>query len=281
MTSKKIAYLGIPGSFSHNAATRYFSDQETFLSYPGFSKVFEAVSSGSCAAGLVPLENSLAGSIYENYDLLRSASLSIVGEIALQIEHDLCVYSTTASLPTPEQITHLYSHPKALEQVSGFINKYPGLTLISTSDTASAALEVAKLKLPGHAALCSRAAAALYGLRVVQENLEDDRLNFTRFAVLSREAPLNLNHNKCSLLLILPHIPKALFKTLEVIVSVAQNTTKIESRPIPGKPFEYVFYIDFEFEASERTNVEAMLERLRETVAELKILGFYQSYQET
>jgi prephenate dehydratase len=281
MTTKNIAYLGIPGSFSHTAAKRFFSDQETFLSYPSFRAVFDSISTAACVAGLVPLENSLAGSIYENYDLLRSASLSIVGEIALQVEHHLCVYVSPDADEMPplvEQITHLYSHPKALEQVSTFINEHPSLTLIATSDTASAAQQVGQLQKRTHAALCSRTAASLYDLSVIKENLEDDRLNFTRFAVLAQEAPLNPSHNKCSLLLILPHIPKALFKTLEIIVSVALNTTKIESRPIPGKPFEYVFYIDFEFEPQDREAVEAMLERLRSAVAELKILGFYRGF---
>lgn len=272
----RIAYLGIPGSFSYSAALDFFGPDHHFCNFPDFRRIFAAVSSGDCAHALVPLENSLAGSIYENYDLLRSSSLSITGEVLLKVEHHLCIVQTGDSpAEAIARLTHLYSHPKALEQVSRFLSEHPHIKAVATSDTATAAQYVQEMKDPRHAAVCSRNAAAIHHLHIIQQHLEDDPQNYTRFAVISGKQSADSEDNKCSLLLTLPHIPKSLFKTLEIIVSAALNTSKIESRPIPDKPFEYVFYLDFDFEPHDRAAVDQMLERLKESVPEFKILGFY------
>ncbi len=273
MSDNSIAYLGIPGSFSHSAALSFFGAGAYFQNFLNFKQIFAALENGSCSAGLVPLENSLAGSIYENYDLLRNSPLSITGEALQRIEHHLCV--SPAAQGGISQITHLYSHPKALEQVGNFLAANLQIKAVSTSDTASAAQFVSESNDTHTAAICSAAAAQIYNLVIAQRNVEDDPLNFTRFAVLSREPNQSVDNDKCSLLIVLPHVPKSLFRVLEVIVSVPLNTTKIESRPIPGKPFEYVFYLDFEFEPEHREAINEMLKRLEEFVAELKILGFY------
>lgn len=272
MSRQTIAYLGIPGSFTHSAAQSFFGSEHQYLNFLNFKLIFAALESGTCNAGLVPLENSLAGSIYENYDLLRASSLSIIGEVSQRIEHHLCARPSADKSP---EITTLYSHPKAFEQIANFLAANPNIKAVATSDTASAAQFVSESTDPGAAAICSQAAADIYHLALRKRNLEDDPMNFTRFAVLAREPLEDSACDKCSLYMVLPHVPKSLFRALEIIVSVSLNTTKIESRPIPGKPFEYVFYIDFEFEAQERDAVNMMLKRLGDLVTELKILGFY------
>jgi len=221
----------------------------------------------------VPLENSLVGSIYENYDLIRENQLSMIGEEYLAIEHHLCLHPNSSLT----QITHVCSHPKALEQISNWLRAHPHITPVPSLDTASGAEEISLNGSQTHGAICSQAAAEIYGLQIVERNLEDNPHNVTRFGVIALDMSNNTESNKCSLMFSLPHIPKALFHTLEIIVSVALNTTKIESRPIAGKPFEYIFYLDFEFNPDHREDVSAMLVRLKDSVPELRVLGFYKS----
>jgi 3-deoxy-7-phosphoheptulonate synthase len=278
MSELSIAYLGIPGSFSHSAAVGFFGSTEPLLNLPTFKQIFAALEKGNCAHGVVPLENSLAGSIYENYDLLRNSPLSITGEVSQKVEHNLCTIYAEVQDDNKRiaGLKRVYSHPKALEQVSNFLAEFPHIKTVATTDTASAALYIKESNTLEEAAICSKAAAEIYNLTIIRKNIEDDPLNFTRFAVLSRDSIAGLEADKCSLLMVLPHVPKSLFKSLEIVVSIAVNTTKIESRPIPGKPFEYVFYLDFEFDSADRPAVNSMLKRLEVAVAELKILGFYQ-----
>ena len=272
MVRDSVAYLGVPGSFSHSAALRQFERNSEYHSYPNFQQIFTAVESGACSVGVVPLENSLAGSIYENYDLIKKSSLSIVGEIYLAVEHHLCGTTDTGL----KEVQKIYSHPKAFEQIGGFIAENPTLELEATADTASAAKKVSLLKDNSSAAVCSEAAAQIYGLKILKRNLEDDPLNYTRFAILSAKQSTSPLDNKCSLLMSLPHVPKSLFRALEIVVSAALNTTKIESRPIPGKPFEYAFYLDFEFDCTARSEIRQMLDSLAQYAVALKVIGFYQ-----
>lgn len=279
--TKTIAFQGIPGSFSHITATALFSADNKFNGTRKFSEIFSQVSSKAADYGVVPLENTLAGSIYESYDLLAQHDLHIVDEYCLAVGHHLLVKNAGAA-DDPARlaaIRRVLSHPKALEQCRRFFEKHPNVELEVASDTASAARRIASDGDESLAAIASLEAAKLYGLRVLAKNIEDDPNNLTRFGVIAREETSLLPADKCSLLFTLPHAPRSLCRALELVGDANFNLTKIESRPIHGKPFEYLFYIDFQFDSSRPEAFKQFLDDFRGHALNVRLLGCYSGYR--
>lgn len=239
-----VAYFGTEGSFTNIAAKKYFSDSYNFRSCEKFRDVFTEVAENKSKYGVIPIENTLAGSIYENYDLLSEYSLTIVGEVSLRIEHALIVHASQRDIDMT-QIKKVFSHQKALEQCNIFLSKYPNMDRIAYGDTASSAKHIASSGAnEPWAAIAHPANAAHKDLTVIKNNIEDDPSNHTRFLVISKSQLSDDDANKLSLSLHLKHEPGSLSKILNILSNIKVNLTKIESRPLPSKPFEYVFYLD-------------------------------------
>lgn len=274
MSYQSIAYLGIPGSYSYFAAKAFFLDAVSLVGADSFRLVFDAVKSQNVQAGIIPIENTLAGSIYENYDLLQDSGLNIIGEHYLRIDHNLLVCGATTNINT---IKKVYSHQKALEQCEKFFKKYPTIEKIAVGDTASAARFVKKAQNLEYAAISSPQAGELYGLTVIEDHISDKQTNYTRFLAVSRE-PGPEDANKCSLVAHLPHTPGSLYKILGILKTHNCNLTKIESRPTGGKLFEYAFYFDFLYKPQEQP-ISSILKALGEAAAQVQALGLYKENQ--
>ena len=276
----RIAYQGIPGSFSYLAARAFFGEEQNWRGTSYFREIFELIRDKHVDSGIIPVENSLAGSVYENYDLLARHDLTVTGEYYLKIEHHLLALPQSGSIAIADQIRDIrqvLSHPKALEQCGEFFRKHPWIEQIAYSDTARAAQFIAAEGNHQTAAIASRQAAELYGLQVLVTNLEDNQQNYTRFLIISKNALEARATNKCSITFTVSHNPGSLFKALEVLAKSNLNLTKLESRPIIGKPFEYVFYVDFEFESGTQASICPILEEFQRHTIELKVLGYYRS----
>jgi prephenate dehydratase len=273
MTPPVIAFQGEPGAYSELAAYEYFGAQITTLPCPTFEDVFAAVAEARATYGLLPIENSLAGSIHRNYDLLLESDLRIVGEYHLHVSHCLMAVPG-ASL---EGLRQVYSHPQALAQCRGRLQAM-GLEPVVAADTAGSARLIRQRGDPSLAALASKRAAQVYGLAILQEGMEDNPANYTRFLALKRDddqpaSPAEGDY-KTSIVFSLHNEPGALFKALSVFALRDIDLTKIESRPIRGKPWEYMFYIDFAGHAQAMVCQRA-LDHLGELAPFLRVLGSY------
>ncbi len=275
---KSIFYQGVPGSFSHIAAMEYFGAENEFVGTKQFIEIFRDVESNVSSFGVVPVENTLAGSIYENYDNLYEHNVYAVGEINIKVEHFLLALPDVDESNELISIKKVYSHIKAIEQCERFFETHPWMEKTVHSDTAGAAKMVAESGNKTIAAIASNKAAELYGLKKVRSNIEDDGNNFTRFVIISKNETDISEANKCSLIITLPHIPGSLYAALSKLAEHGVNLTKIESRPILGKPFEYVFYIDIEFPGIDKNTMSAVINGgFKEHTSSVKILGFYKS----
>jgi prephenate dehydratase len=232
------------------------------------------VTAGRADYGVLPIENALAGSVHENYDLLGSHDLAIAGEYYLEIEHCLLVKPGRGKGGLAG-IKKVYSHPKALEQCTEFFRQHPDIEASSYSDTATAARLVAESDDDTCAAIAGEQAAQLYGLEVAQRRIADSEHNITRFLVATSTHRKVTDANKCSLIMRLPHREGSLYRALGVLAQHHCNISKIESRPIHGEPFEYMFYIDFEYGAG--TQVDEVLADLGHVADEVKVLGIYRA----
>ena len=275
-----VAYLGILGSFSYAAARALYGEHTTYRGCPTFSDIFEAVSSGSTTYGVIPLENSLAGSIYENYDLLYEYRLRIIAEYYLPVTHYLLMKKSPASSRERVDTVHtVYSHPKALEQCSRFLREHPQMQSVASADTATAAQRVAQSDDATVAAIGSAALAELYDLTIVAEHIEDDTRNYTRFVSIATDdtaepyadAPLKL-----SLAVTIAHTPGSLVHFLTRLYEDHHvNMTKIESRPLPHKPFEYIFYIDGLTRPLTARALDEMVTSISAAATKVRVLGMY------
>ncbi len=273
-----IAHIGKPGSFSHLAARAYYGIDHTYMGCVSFAEVFKLVSMGDAEIGVVPVENSLAGSIYENYDLFNTYPLSICGEQYLKVEHFLLSKKGTSSGDARlKEIKTVYSHPKALEQCKAFFAAHPWMKPTVAADTATAAALIAASDDLSMAAIGSADSAHLYRLAIQARNIEDDKKNYTRFIYVRKDTHKILEANKCSLQFEVAHRPGSLIKTLHVISDHQLNLTKIESRPIHGKPFEYQFYVDFEYTHDQAPHIESAIEQIRANCDRLLVLGIYKA----
>jgi len=274
---KTIAYQGVKGAFSYMTALKEFGEDNNFRGLQTFKEVFELIDCEEADYAVIPIENSLIGSIYENYDLLNIYEVRIIGEYFTKIEHCLLTFSTSHEQGSErlKRIKKVLSHPKALEQCSCFFQRHPWIEAVVYMDTAAAAAEIASNGDPTWAAIASASAAELYGLEILKKGIEDDPKNYTRFVTVTKKKIHSDQIDKCSLLLQLKHMPGSLAEMLKQFADHAINLTKIESRPLRGTPFEYLFYVDFEFMGRKRRDVEDLLSGLCSKVQKLKILGFY------
>ncbi len=261
---KTIAYQGVEGAFSHMTALKAFGEGHNYLGLPTFKAVFEHIETGAADYAVIPIENSLIGSICENYDLLNAFDMQIIGEHYTKIEQ--CLLGVQKDL---KGIKKVLSHPKALDQCRNFFERHPWMEAVVFIDTAAAAQEIASLGDPSLAAIASASAQRLYGLEMIEKGIEDDPRNYTRFVTLAKKAEPGELADKCSLLLQLNHVPGALAEILNPFAEAGINLTRLESRPLKGSPFEYLFYLDFEFRGIE---IEKVLEKLKKH----KLLGLYQ-----
>jgi len=269
-----VAYQGDRGAYSEMALLRFFHDTE-FVSVPSrhFRDVFEAVLQGTARYGIVPLENSLAGSVHENYDLLlQYPDLAIIGEIKLRVEHSL-IGMPGSTLETVERV---FSHPQALAQCDEFLRSHEW-ELVPFYDTAGSVAHIAETGSKANAAIANARAADVYGMQILKEGIETNPRNYTRFVVLSREeeAP-TADANLASIVFSTPDKPGALFRAMEIMAEAALNLKKLESRPIPGKPWEYMFYVDLEMPSTAESFTES-LGSLRDVVNDLRVLGVYRA----
>jgi prephenate dehydratase len=264
----KIAFQGEPGAYSELAVFNYFGDVET-LSCESFDIVFDSVVSEVCHAGLIPIENSLAGSIHQNYDLLLRHDLHIIGEYLLRVQHCLIALPGVSKA----EVKKVISHPQALGQCAAYLR---GLRVKTESvyDTAGSVKMLKESGARDTAAIASRRAAEIYGMQILEEGVEDNAENYTRFLAVSKMGIQPEGEAKTSIVFTLKNQPGALFKALSVFALRDIDLTKIESRPLQGKPWEYLFYIDFIGAAHEETAHKA-LDHLGEYALMLRVLGSY------
>jgi prephenate dehydratase len=272
---KKVAFQGELGAFSELALYEYFSRNVKVLPLPTFSEIFDIVSSGEADHGIVPIENSLTGSIHENYDLLLKYDLVITGEVKLRIIHNLIVNPRTDLT----DLKRIYSHPQALTQCKDFLSGLNGVEQISMHDTAGAARKIKERGLKEEAAIASEQAALDYGLIILKSGIESNHMNFTRFLILSRDMDEETENSKTSIVFSTKNIPGALFKSLSVFALRDIDLYKIESRPISGSPWEYLFYVDFSGDIRQDVTKRA-LNHLEEIASFMKFLGSYRKGDE-
>lgn len=265
----KIAYQGTEGAFSEEAALD-FAPQAQPIGYPTFHQVFEAVNAGDAHFGVVPVENAVAGSINQIYDLLLESDLHVVGEVILRIRHCLVAPAGTQV----DEIREVMSHPQALAQCDGFLARH-GFSSRPVFDTAGAAKALAENPEPGLAAIASERAAKRYGLSVLLRDIEDFAFNYTRFFVLGREeAPRGEGAYKTSVVFAVRHRPGGLYLAVGAFAEAGVNLTKLESRPRKDRPWSYVFYLDFEGHVEDPAPSKALVNLLRRA-AFVKVLGSY------
>ncbi|RMD88302.1 MAG: prephenate dehydratase [Calditrichaeota bacterium] len=267
---QKVAFQGEKGAFSEKAALEYFGTNIELQSCRTFKEVFECVETGQCSAGIIPIENSLTGSVHQNYDLLLQHELLITGEIYLKIVHCLMALPGVSM----NKIEKVYSHPQALEQCQEFLSSWSGIEIVPTYDTAGSAKILVEQNLTDGAAIASEQAARDYGLCILKKGIESNHENYTRFLVLGKENQIPEKDGKTSIVFSFKDIPGALFKSLSVFALRDINLLKIESRPLHGSPWKYFFYLDFEGSMREEASRNAV-NHLKEITTFLKILGSY------
>jgi prephenate dehydratase len=270
MPAPSVAIQGERGSFSEEAAQKLLGRRIRVEPRETFPAAFRSVARGVTKHCLVPIENTLVGSVYENYDLLLQHDLHIVGEVNLRIVHSLLAFPGT----TLANLRQVYSHPVALAQCSRFFARHPKIERVPAYDTAGSVKLLARERTPGAAAIASRAAAVVYGARILRTHLEDHRENYTRFLLLSKSRTIPPRANKVSIVFSTRNVPGALFKCLSVFALRDINLTKMESRPLRGRPWEYFFYLDFLGHVNEERCRNA-LAHLGESTNFLRVLGCY------
>ncbi len=264
------AFLGDVGSFSHKACTQFFGEQVTPMPVESFRGLFDAVKSEACDFGVVPLENSLAGSVHENYDLLLEYDLRIVGEITLRIRHNLIGHQGARV----DDIRRIYSHPQVFQQCRQFLDRHGDWDLVSVTDTARAVRHIKERGDRSEAAIAGKDAAGLFEMAVIEESIETNPRNFTRFVVIGRESMGNGTRQKSSIIFSTGNQPGSLFQVLKIFADNHINLVKLESRPIHGKPWEYMFYVDLEADV-EAPDFTPIMAQLKASVDYLKALGSY------
>lgn len=276
----RITIQGVAGCFHDAAAREYFSGQEVeTVECNTFPEMFETLDTDASLVGIIAIENTIAGSILQNHELLRQHNLRIIGEHKKRISHVL------AALPgeSIESLQEVNSHPMALMQCEVFLRRHKHLKMIESFDTAGSAKEIAEHKLHGHAAVCGELAARLYGLEILKKGIETNKRNFTRFLIVANSllaseiGPKESEINKASIVFTLPHTGGALSKVLTILSFYDMNLTKIQSVPIIGREWEYRFYVDLSFESIVRYHQS--IDAVRPLLNELVVLGEYKEFK--
>lgn len=273
----RIAIQGELGSFHDIAAREYFAgEQLQFICCDTFEEVFKAVADDPTVVALMAIENTIAGSLLHNYELLRMSGTTVVGEHKLHIQHSICC------LPDDdwESIEEVHSHPVALMQCRQFLATHSELKAVEADDTAGAAQDIATNKLHGQAAICNAAAARMYGMKVLEDSIEDNKHNFTRFLVTCNPQKASFlrpleEADKASLVFSLPHQEGSLSKILTILSFYDINLTKIQSLPIIGHEWEYLFYVDVTYD--NLTRYRQSIDAITPLVKDIKILGEYKA----
>lgn len=262
----RIAIQGEAASFHHTAAIQWFGDTATIIPCNTFADVFRTVDEHRADAAVVAIENSLYGSINQVYDLLESHHHPIIGEVHLPVRQQLIGTSRV-------DITHIYSHPVALAQCERFLDThYPNAERIEHADTAGAVHFISQQHNPHYAAIASAAAAALYDVPIIQSNIEDNPANITRFLIIDPQGTPPTDANRTSLVLTTTHTPGALAAVLSRFAEAGVNLSKLQSRPIHGKPWHYSFYLVVDTAGE---TLHAALKDIEPHITSLKILGEY------
>ena len=274
---RRIAIQGIIGSFHDIAAHQYFNgEQIELICCSTFEQVFENIKRDPTVIGMIAIENTIAGSLLHNYDLLRESGVTIVGEHKLHIEHSICC------LPDDnwDTINEVHSHPVALAQCRNFLANHPDMKAVEAEDTAGSAEYISKNNIRGWAAICSSYAANIYGMKILQEDIHDNKHNYTRFLVVSNQHKASLlreveKSNKSSIVFSLAHEEGSLSKVLTILSFYDVNLTKIQSLPIIGHEWEYLFYVDVSFD--NLTRYRQSIDAITPLVKNIKILGEYET----
>lgn len=277
MVKKRVAIQGIEGCFHDEAARQFFGDEEIqTVDCETFPLMAEKIKNDPDLLGILAIENTIAGSLLQNHEIINHYGLRIIGEYKMRISHSL------AALPGQEMkdIFEINSHPMALMQCEEFLSRYPEIKMIEKFDTAGSAREIAEKKLMGHAAICSTLAAEVYNLNIIESGIETNRRNFTRFLIVKNpENPYEAERrglaDKASIVFTLPHSQGALSKVLTILAFYDLNLTKIQSFPIVGREWEYKFYVDLAYDDAGRYH--QALEAVKPLTSDFKILGEYQS----
>ena len=273
---KRVTIQGVAGCYHDAAARAYFRDEKiTTIPCDSFTELFQRMGCDASLLGIIAIENTIAGSILPNHELLRQSNMRIIGEHKMHISHVL------AALPgqSIDELSEVNSHPMALMQCEQYLRQHPNLKMIEKFDTAGSAQEIAEQKLMGHAAVCSEYAANLYGLNILERGIETNKRNFNRFLLIadpllaSEMRPRDENINKSSIMFTLPHTNGALSKVLTIFSFYDINLSKIQSLPIIGREWEYRFYIDLTFDSYVRYHQS--IDAVRPLLNDLRILGEY------
>lgn len=273
-----VGIQGVAGCFHAAAAAEYFAPQQiNIVEFDTFNAMFDALRADASLVAIAAIENTIAGSILSNHELLRQSDARIVGEHKTRISHVLCAEPGQ----TIEDIREVNSHPMALMQCEQWLRSHPQMKVVEHFDTAGSARDIARNKLKGHGAICGKYAAELYGLDILAHEIETNKHNFTRFLVLADPlmaqelGPAESDINKASLMFTLPHAAGALSKVLAILSFYDMNLSKIQSTPIIGREWEYRFYVDLTFESLLRYH--QAIEAVRPLINDFKILGEYRA----
>ena len=267
--SPMVACQGVEGAYSQIACEKMFKNP-MIMYFKNFDGIFNAIEQGLCQYGILPIENSTAGSVKKVYDLMIKHNFSIVRTFRLKIDHNL-LCNPGAAL---SDIKEVYSHEQAINQCADFLKKLPGVKVIPVENTAVAAQMVAQSERKDIAAISSRACAELYSLNTLAASIQDEGNNRTRFICISKGLEIYPGADKTSIMMVLPHKPGALYRVLARLYTIGINVTKLESRPIPDREFEFMFYFDLETSIYSEEFVQLMCE-LDELCEEFKYLGSY------
>lgn len=266
-----VACQGVEGAYSQIACDKIFRNAKKKY-YQTFEEVFQAIEREECRYGVLPIENSTAGSVNKVYDLLAKYSCYIVRGLKLKIEHNLLVVHGTKR----EDIKEIISHEQAISQCDDYLKSFKDITITVYENTAMAARKVADLKRNDLAALSSINCAELYNLEVLEEAVQDNNNNYTRFICISKKCEFYSGANRTSLMLILSHVPGALYKMLGCLYKYNVNLAKLESRPIKDRPDEYMFYFDIET-GIEKQDYVSMLKEMEQLSQSMRYLGTYKN----
>ncbi len=279
MMKRKVTIQGVSGCYHDAAARAYFANDEVdTVACETFDDMFDRLKGDASLIGIMAIENTIAGSLLQNHELLRQSNLTVVGEYKMRISHVLC------ALPgqTIDNLTEVNSHPMALMQCGQYLHKHPNLKIVEKTDTAGSAREIAENHLLGHAPVCGKYAAELYGLHVLEEGIETNKRNFTRFLILAdpvmaKELTAGQTIDKASLVFTLPHTQGSLAKILTIFSFYDINLSKIQSIPIIGREWEYRFFINLTFD--DYVRYRQSIEAVRPLISDFKILGEYAHYE--
>ena len=275
----RVAIQGVAGCFHDAAAREYFEGQDIeTVPCETFNEMFNLLNSDASMLGILAIENTIAGSLLQNHELLRQSNMTIVGEYKKYISHSI------AALPgqSIDDIAEVNSHPMALRQCEQYLQLHPKMKMVETYDTAGSAKMIAENDLVGHAAICGRYAAELYGLNVLEDDIQTNKRNFTRFLVVTdlcnaTEFKNQKAVDKASIAFTLPHSQGSLSAVLVIFSFYGMNLTKIQSLPIIGREWEYRFYVNLTF--NDYTRYRQSIDAVRPLISDFKILGEYAEYK--